>query len=64
MTTREAVILEIPTFKRANGYHVRPQFRELHRVLSSQKLTDFDVEFLRREIVARKKRLGLDEEGA
>lgn len=58
--TKESVIREIPLFKRAGEYEIRPAFKELHRVLSSQKLTDFDLEFLRREIVARRKRLGFD----
>lgn len=62
--TKEAVLREIPTFSRDGEYKIRPAFKELHRVLSSQKLTEFDLEFLRREIVARRKRLGFDEKGA
>lgn len=61
LATKEEVLREIPLFKRDGEYEIRPAFKELHRVIVSQKLTDFDLEFLRREIIARRQRLGFDE---
>lgn len=58
--TKEAVLREIPRFKKHGEYTVRPDFKDLYRVITSQTLTSFDLEFLRREIVARRERLGFD----
>lgn len=62
--TKESVLREIPLFSNGDHTKVRPAFRELHRVLISQKLSPSDLDFLKREIIARKKRLGFDDEGA
>ena len=62
--TREAVLREIPRYNRKGESLIRPDFRDLRRVVVSQTMGPGDLEFIYREVVARKKRLGFDDEGA
>lgn len=60
MVSKQGVLDEIPVFKRDGQTLVRKDFRDLHRIVSSQKLSQEEIEFFYREIVARKKALGFD----
>jgi hypothetical protein len=56
---RREIALEIPRFRYKETCRVRPDFKDLNRVLLTQKLDTHDLSFLKRETIARRERLGL-----
>lgn len=53
MLTKEAVLREIPLRKyRGDVVHYK-EFSDLKRVIESQMLTETDLDFMRRKILAR-----------
>ncbi len=68
MLTKQEVLRGIPKMRRRNEdgeweQIARPDFRELERITISQKCTQDDLAFLKREIAARRDALGFDENG-
>lgn len=57
--TKRDVLEEIPRFKRDGESRVRPDFKDLYRIVASHKLEPHELDFFRREIIARKELLGI-----
>lgn len=54
MLTKAIVLREIPLRKWGGEYVPFKDFKDLKRVIESQKLSQEDLEFFRREIIARR----------
>lgn len=57
--TKRDVLAEIPMFTRDGVPKIRPDFRDLHRVVASHKMTQEELSYFKEEIIARKEALGI-----
>lgn len=57
MLTKESVLREIPLRRWGGEYVPFKDFKDLKRIIESQMMTQEDLEFFQREIVARRKKL-------
>ena len=59
MISKQAVLMEIPIRMRCEKVTSWKEFDDLRRVIESQKVTDADLELIKKEIIARRDRMGL-----